>query len=96
MDTSVFNLIILSREGIVFQNTVSSISSYNSSGYFDVLAQHANFISLIQKEIIVRNVEGIENKIPISNALIKVIQNNVKIYLGIDWFTDSKDKAPSS
>ena len=88
MNTDVFNLIVLSRDGIVFEDSVSSISSYNATGRFDVLAQHANFISLINKEIIVRDKNQKETKFEITNALIKVIQNNVKIYLGIDWFTN--------
>jgi F0F1-type ATP synthase epsilon subunit len=84
-----FKLIILSREGILFEDTVDSITAYNTSGKFDILAQHANFISLITNEILVKKIDGSEMKYTISNALIKVLQNNVKIYLGIDWFTDT-------
>lgn len=92
MDSYVFNLIILSREGILFQKDVLSISSYNTSGKFDILAHHANFISLIKDQIVVRDKDGIETRFKISNALIKVIQNNVKIYLGIDWFIASEQQ----
>ncbi len=95
MDSSIFNLIILSREGIIFQNNVSSITSYNTSGKFDILAQHANFISLITNEVVVRDTKGLETKFKISNALIKVIRNNVKIYLGIDWFVNNQKSIQS-
>jgi F0F1-type ATP synthase epsilon subunit len=93
MDEYEFDLIILSREGIVFQDKVASITSYNASGRFDILAQHANFISLITTEIIVTKKDRSQTKYQISNALIKVVENKVKIYLGIDWFTNSNRKS---
>src|SRR6185436_16371739 len=92
MDNFLFNLIILSRDGVIYKDSVTSISSYNASGKFDVLAQHANFISLINTEVIVRDTKGKDLKFPLSNALIKVKQNNVKIYLGIDWFMRQNQK----
>lgn len=89
MNQDVFHLIVLSREGTLYNNNVRSISSFNTKGHFDVLGSHANFISLIQKEVQIIDVEGKKTQFDISKALIKVFENNVKIYLGIEWFTST-------
>lgn len=92
MNSNIFNLTISSREGTVFQGQVQSITSYNEKGKFDVLAEHANFISLIKDSIILIDLKGKKQEIKINNALLKVHQNIVKIYLGIEWFSDSSQQ----
>ena len=79
-----FNLFVRSREGIVYKGEVDSITSFNEEGEFDVLAQHANFISLIQKALIIRDLSGKVKKIDVSNALMRVRKNYVEVYLGVE------------
>jgi F-type H+-transporting ATPase subunit epsilon len=84
----VFHLKVSSREGVVYEGEVSSITSYNEKGKFDVLAEHANFISLITNglEIIEANKKEVKN-ISLDNALIRVKDNNVEVYLGVEGMT---------
>ncbi len=85
MEDKKFRLKVVSREGSVFEGEVSSITSYNEKGKFDVLAQHANFISLIKKGLSVRETEtGEEREISFDDALIRVKENFVEVYLGIE------------
>jgi hypothetical protein len=95
MSDNKFHLKVASREGIVFEGDVDSITSFNEKGKFDVLASHANFISLIKNGLTVREVGGTEGKdtagkkvigkeIGFDNALIRVRENNVEVYLGIE------------
>ena len=42
-----FKLLVKSREGILYQGEVESMTSFNEKGEFDILSRHANFISLI-------------------------------------------------
>lgn len=86
MPDNVFHLRIISREGVVFEDDASSISSYNEKGLFDILAQHANFISLLQKSMQIIDLQGQKKEITFPNALMKVTQNHVNVYLGIEWF----------
>jgi len=79
-----FHLLVRSREGVVFKGDVDSITSFNDAGEFDVLAEHANFISLIQKGLIIRDIEGNIRKIDLSNALVRVRENFVEVYLGVE------------
>ncbi len=95
MPENKFHLKVASREGIVFEGDVDSITSFNEKGKFDVLASHENFISLIKKGLTVREFGGSEGtdakgkKVPekeigFDNALLRVRDNNVEVFLGIE------------
>ncbi len=89
MQDNLFHLRVIAREGILFEDDVTSISSYNEKGLFDVLAQHANFISLLQKSMQIIDLQGQKKEITFPNALMKVSQNHVNVYLGIEWLVSS-------
>ncbi|HCS78830.1 TPA: hypothetical protein DIV55_03725 [Patescibacteria group bacterium] len=76
-------LTIRSREGVLFTDTVQSLTAKNSSGTFDILPEHENFITLVDESVAVTTSAGQRITIPISNALLKVSRNQVSIYLGI-------------
>lgn len=84
MEKTNFNLRVVSREGEIFKGVVESITSNNEKGIFDVLAQHANFISLINKGLTIRDIDGVEKEIKFDNALLKVYKNNVEVYVGVE------------
>ena len=81
-----FHLKVASREGTVYEGNVSSISSFNKKGKFDVLASHANFISLINKGLVIREADekGPQKEFSFDNALIRVVANNVEVYIGLE------------
>ena len=81
MNDELFHLLVKSREGVVFEGDVTSITSFNEEGKFDALAQHANFISLIQKELMIRDSKGKERRIEVSNALLRIRENSVEVFL---------------
>ena len=80
---NLLDLTVLNREEIVFQGKVKSVTSYNEKGKFDVLPQHSNSISLLQKGLIYRLISGQEKEIPVSDGVIKVQENKINVYLGI-------------
>jgi|SRR5581483_3707410 len=75
-------LIIKNRDRIVFQGEVDNVTSYNKKGTFNILMDHANFISVIEKKLIYRQ-KGSTQEILVDNALLKVRENKVIVYLGI-------------
>ena len=83
MPTAQLILTVKNRDGIIYSGEVLSITSYNDRGKFDILSRHANFISLINKEIIIRFLNNEEKKMEIDNGVIRVIDNKIDIYLGI-------------
>jgi len=79
-----FFLKIYSREGIIFQGYVLSVTSFNKVGEFDVLAKHANFISLIKDGVIIRDLQKNEKKFSFESALLRVKENIAEIYVGLE------------
>ena len=76
-------LTIKSREGDVFNEAVKTITSNNDRGRFDVLSYHANFISLIKDYIEYISLDDKVNKIPIRDAVMRVEENKVDVFMGI-------------
>jgi F0F1-type ATP synthase epsilon subunit len=83
MPTAPLTLTVKNRDGIIFKGEIVSLTSYNEKGKFDILAKHANFISLVKKEIEYRLINKETKKIEIDNAVLKVLNDKIEIYLGI-------------
>ena len=79
-----FVLKVLSRGDILFEGEVESLSSVNDTGKFDVLRGHANFISLIRDYLVIREKGGRTKEIKIGSGILKVLDNEANIYLGIN------------
>ena len=76
-------LSIRNKQGLVFNDRVKAVSSYNDRGIFDVLPEHENFISLIKQNIIIHKNNNQKEEIKIDNGVMRVYKNNVNIYIGI-------------
>ncbi len=75
---------VRSREEIYFEGEAYSLTSYNDKGVFDILPQHANFISLIDKYIKIIKPDGSELKLDIVSSVLHVIMNRVTVYFNIN------------
>lgn len=84
---------VRSRRGIVFEGVVSALTSHNETGEFDILANHANFVSVIKESVLLRHVERAPEVIPITVALLVARENKVEIYAGT--FLAGDEKAPN-
>jgi F0F1-type ATP synthase epsilon subunit len=77
---------IRDMQNVVFEGHVDRVSSFNEVGRFDVLPLHANFISIIRKELaLYRNNQKIQ-EFKIEQAVMKVKNDNINIFLGIEAF----------
>lgn len=75
---------VRSREEVYYEGEAYSLTSYNNRGIFDILPQHANFISLIDKYIKITKTDGSEIKLDITNSVLHVIANKVTVYFNIN------------
>lgn len=75
---------IRNPERLVYEGIVKGVSSINEKGPFDVLAEHENFISIIKEKIVVYPVEGKKQEWNIDTGVLKVKQDRVNVFLGID------------
>ena len=82
---------ILSPQQLFLDTLASSVSSKNLSGSFDILPQHANFITVVENQPIVVRInkqKPITFKFPL--AIIYATQNQVNVYTYIQAQIDKK------
>jgi F0F1-type ATP synthase epsilon subunit len=85
-----FKLKVRDAHEIVYEGGVDRISSFNEVGPFDVYPMHANFISIINKNLsIYRNNKKIQ-EIPLDEAVLKVKQDIARVFLGLNADTISE------
>lgn len=82
--TSLLQVRIIAPKEELFSGEALSISSTNSSGKFDILPLHANFVTLVENiPIIVRKADKTEEKFEFPMAIIYASRNQVKIYTDV-------------
>lgn len=75
---------IVSPKQDIFFSPAVSVSSINSAGKFDILPQHANFITLINNSpIVVRLPSGKNVTFKFPLAIIYLVNNQVNIYTNL-------------
>lgn len=69
---------------VEFAGQAKSVSSTNETGPFDILPNHANFITRIKNDCRIVSDTGEKKVVPISGpALLRVYKNKVSVYLGL-------------
>jgi len=71
-------------ENILFEGDVDRISSINEIGPFDIYPMHANFISILTKELSLYQNKQKVKELKLEQAVIKVKRDIVNIFLGIE------------
>lgn len=65
----------------LFLGKARSVSSKNSQGNFDILAGHANFISIVEGQpVIIVDEKGEKHEFAFSQAIIYNNKDNVSVY----------------
>jgi F0F1-type ATP synthase epsilon subunit len=80
----ILHVSIVNQDEQVWDGEAESVSSENSAGNFDILPQHANFVSIIKnKPITIQTVGSGSKTVLYKNAVIVVKDNVVKIFIDI-------------
>ena len=74
---------ILSAKGVLWEGEAQAVSSINSQGPFDLLPDHAHFISLVRKKPVVILMKDGEKSLKFDTAVIRLFDNTVTIYVDI-------------
>ena len=83
---SIFHLKVYAPFNVYFDGEVKSVSAVNSTGPFDVLANHHNFLTLLNPcDITIRKDEqGAEPiVIKISKGIMQIKKNDVVVFLDV-------------
>jgi F0F1-type ATP synthase epsilon subunit len=80
---SLLTVVVKSPTRTEFSGQAKSVTSYNKKGKFDVLAYHANFISIIEQMIIIRPPDKEEIKIAVERGVMKISKDTVTVLIGV-------------
>lgn len=76
-------LIVKNRQKVLFQGPVTSVTTSNEKGVFDILPFHANYLTLTHGSLILDKGIPSEHTIALDKALLYVIENKVFVYAGL-------------
>ena len=75
---------VLSPKKMIFLGQAESVTSTNTNGKFDILPQHANFITLIKNQpIVIINKEKKKIEFTFNLAIMYALNNHVTVYTDI-------------
>lgn len=80
----VMNVKVRDSQNVYFEGSVDRITSFNELGKFDVFPGHANFISILLKQVSLYLKNKKVKEIPIDQAILKVKNDKITIFLGIE------------
>ena len=81
MSNPTLHVRIISPQQLILDADAQSVSSKNLQGPFDILPQHANFITMIEKAPIYVRIKGQKTqKFDFQMAIILATENKVDIY----------------
>jgi F-type H+-transporting ATPase subunit epsilon len=75
---------VLSPTQTLYDGPALAVSAQNKVGPFDILADHANFFSLLTEGDIVVNTGFQSFNFPIQHGIVKVKNNEVTLFIDID------------
>ena len=76
-------VIIRNRDKILIQEHCKTFTSTNEKGRFDILPEHANFISVINSFIILHKMDMTSSEIKINQGVMEVKNNIVYVFLDV-------------
>ena len=84
VENEVMHVRISRSTDTVWEGDVQSVSSENSTGAFDILPMHANFISVVEnKPFVLRMNDGSQKEFTFEKAVIFVRNNTVRIFANL-------------
>jgi F0F1-type ATP synthase epsilon subunit len=82
--TEELSVVIVNPDVKVWEGKAESVSSENSTGPFDILPQHSNFVTIVRnKPITIREATGKKQTITYKSAVLVVKDDLVMIYTDI-------------
>lgn len=82
MADTALTLTVRTRESLLFEGQVRSLTAHNDFGRFDILPGHSNFISLVDGLISFVTDAGLDRNLRVQNALLTASSNKISIFIG--------------
>lgn len=85
-------VVVKSPEGTMFEGNAQTVSSVNDKGLFDILPNHANFISIIKEKVTIYIDKNQKREFNIDRGIVRLYKNTVFIFLGIETIIGQNNK----
>ncbi|OGD73616.1 hypothetical protein A3K29_05865 [Candidatus Collierbacteria bacterium RIFOXYB2_FULL_46_14] len=72
---------VRNKTDVLLETECFSVSMANEIGPFDILAEHANFVSIFSGEIVVGRVSGQKWKTKCERGIVRVVGNVVDVVI---------------
>jgi len=82
MSTALFQLTIRTRDAILYNGKVSTITSENEKGIFSILSTHENFLSILKNNLTFVDEEGSKRQVFVERGLMRVAEGVAVVFLG--------------
>ena len=82
-NNQVMTVTLQNRDHIIFEGKVKAITSTNAKGTFDILAEHSNFITILNEYVILHLPDGTGKKISCHEGVLWITKNIVRIIVDI-------------
>lgn len=76
-------VLVRKRDKLVYKGQALAVSSVNPKGPFDILPEHANFITVIKDFLIIRKPDKTQEKFELKNGVLYSADNTITVYLDI-------------
>ena len=83
MDLKKLQVKISDREKVLFEGEAFAVSSKNEIGVFDILGEHANFVSTVAEYVVVHKNADNKVKFDMDRGILRVKENIVEVFAGI-------------
>jgi len=72
------------KSGLIFEGKVKSLTANNDTGTFSILPEHANYITLINKNIITRDENDQVKNFTILKGVLECKNNKVVVLISME------------
>ena len=76
-------VVIRKREGVVFEGGCFDVSSVNEIGSFDILVNHANFVSKVFGKLTVHLDKKQKKEFELESGILSARRNLIEVFLGL-------------
>ncbi|MEA3355703.1 MAG: hypothetical protein U9Q63_04455 [Patescibacteria group bacterium] len=83
MKSKQLDIVLRERKRVLFKGAAKSLSSVNNLGKFDILYNHANFVTTVKEMIILTHNRGYERKFKIGSGILSAEENKVEVFVGV-------------
>ncbi len=74
---------VVAPEGVLFEGRAVALSAVNDAGKFDILPEHANFISLIKDNLMIRPDKRHVKEVKLDRGVLMCRNNKVNVFVGL-------------